>query len=280
MMLLLPALAGQGGGWLGVGSALGKAVGIIAAVLLLARRAMPVLLERIARACSSEIFLLSLIAICFGTAWIASLAGLGVSLGAFLAGLIVSESSFSEHALSEILPLRILFSVAFFVSIGMLLDPSFVLREPLLVAGIVLGVLVLKTTTTTVSLLILRLPLESSLTAGILIAQIGESAFVLERQGTGLGLYPVGSATLGGQAFIAATVVLMITTPAFAKMAPRLAAAATRKAPGMSCGYVGCCDSSPGKHARRHFEKAQHPVVKSWESGEDWAWCYVDQVNL
>ena len=500
MILLLPALAGQGGGWLGVASALGRAVGIIAAVLLLARRAMPVLLEQIARACSPDIFLLSLIAICFGTAWIASLAGLGVSLGAFLAGLIVSESSFSEHALSEILPLRILFSVAFFVSIGMLLDPSFVLREPLLVAGIVLGVLILKTTTTTVSLLILRLPLASSLTAGILIAQIGEFAFVLERQGTGLGLYPLGSATLGDQAFIAATVVLMIMTPAFAKMAPRLAAAATRKPSGatgsgthdetegitdpegrtghvmiagygsaarslsrtiasggfervimtlspdgaaeaeagghrvvrgdysrrqilehagieraallvvadddsamtervvavvralrpelpivaqtrradheeelrgagasaviavegaaarelaravleqvgaapheisrliagvepdgpgcslteeqrlsercrhgretrtvfpgssrtcpecvamgkewvhlrvcMSCGYVGCCDSSPGKHARRHFEKAQHPVVKSWESGEDWAWCYVDQVNL
>ena len=97
--------------------AVGKAIGIVAAVLLLARRTMPVALEKIARACSPDIFLLSLVTICFGTAWIASVAGLGVSLGAFLAGLIVSESSFSEHALSEILPLRLLFSVAFFVSI-------------------------------------------------------------------------------------------------------------------------------------------------------------------
>ena len=48
----------------------------------------------------------------------------------------------------------------------------------------------------------------------------------------------------------------------------------------MSCGYVGCCDSSPEQHARRHFEKTHHPVVKSWESREDWAWCYVEQVNL
>ena len=228
MVLLLPILAGQGDDWWGVASALAKAVGIIAAVLLLARRAMPVVLERIARACSPDIFLLSLIGICFGTAWLASVAGLGVSLGAFLAGLIVSESSFSEHALSEILPLRILFSVAFFVSIGMLMDPSFVLREPLLVAGIVLGVLVLKTTASTVSLLMLRLPLASSLTASLLIAQIGEFAFVLERQGTALGLYPAGSAALGGQAFITATVVLMVITPAFAKMGPLLAAASTR----------------------------------------------------
>jgi CPA2 family monovalent cation:H+ antiporter-2 len=499
MVLLLPALAGQGGGWTAVAAALGKAVGIIAVVLILARRAMPLLLERIARACSPDIFLLSLIAICFGTAWLASVAGLGVSLGAFLAGLIVSESSFSEHALSEILPLRILFSVAFFVSIGMLLDPLFVLREPALVVAVVLGVIVLKSIVTTASLLILGLPLGVGLTASFLLAQIGEFAFVLERQGSALGLYPAGSAVEGSQAFIAATVVLMIGTPAFARLGSRLAnamaprspvavaptdrswetvssveashgpvliagygAAArnlTRKLPAvgsnlvimtlspdgaleaenaghrvvrgdylrreilglagverasvlvvadddlatterlvaivrtlwpdlpivaqiedaaheadlreagatsvvtvedaaerelarvvlevvgaarheearlpggvepggvglslsgkqrltpkcrhagdmwtvfpgtervcpecvakgerwihlrvcMSCGYVGCCDSSPGRHSYRHFESTRHPIVRSWEPGEDWAWCYVDQVNL
>jgi CPA2 family monovalent cation:H+ antiporter-2 len=500
MVLLLPALAGQGGGAVGVALAVGKALAIIAVVLVLARKTMPVVLERIARACSPDIFLLSLVAICFGTAWLASLAGLGVSLGAFLAGLVVSESSFSEHALSEILPLRILFSVAFFVSIGMLLDPAFLLEEPLLVVGIVLGVFLLKAVTTTASLLVLRLPLASSLTAGLLLAQVGEFSFVLERQGTALGLFPAGSAELGGQAFIAATVVLMIATPAFAKLGPALSGllrsavgpagsiqtaadpegvvdladgpghvliagygaaargltgvlaagevervimtlspdgadeaertgqrvvrgdytrrqilehagieraailvvadddptltervvavaralrpeleivaqtdrnedeatlvdagasavvavegAADRElaravleavgiaphqvsmlvagvqpdGPGvrlsqkmkrsercrhgretrtvfpgttrvcpecvaagkewvhlrvcMSCGYVGCCDSSPGRHAHRHFETTKHPVIKSWEVGEDWAWCYVDQVNL
>ena len=222
MVLLLPALAGQGGGAVGVAVALGKAIAIIAVVLVVARRLMPVLLEKIARTCSPDIFLLSLIAICFGTAYLASLAGLGVSLGAFLAGLVVSESSFSEHALSEILPLRIIFSVAFFVSIGMLLDPRFILAEPVLVAGVVLAVLVLKAATTTVSLLALRLPAASSLTAGLLLAQVGEFSFVLERQGTALGLHPAGSAELGGQAFIAATVVLMIATPAVAKVGPRL----------------------------------------------------------
>ncbi|MEN8374635.1 MAG: cation:proton antiporter, partial [Gemmatimonadota bacterium] len=104
MMLLLPALAGDSGGG-GVLLALGEAAGIILFVLVLARRLMPPFLERVARACSPDIFLLTIIAICFGTAWLAAAAGIGVSLGAFLAGLIVSESRFSEHALSEVLPL-------------------------------------------------------------------------------------------------------------------------------------------------------------------------------
>jgi CPA2 family monovalent cation:H+ antiporter-2 len=497
MVLLLPVLAGRGGGTIGVLIALGKALGIIALVLVLARRAMPRLLELIAHACSPEIFLLSLVAICFGTAWIASVAGLGVSLGAFLAGLIVSESKFSEHALSEILPLRILFSVAFFVSIGMLLDPTFVLREPVLVAGIVVGVLLLKAALTTTSLLVLRLPLATSLGAGFLLAQIGEFSFVLERQGTALGLFPAGSEELGGQAFIAATVVLMVATPFISRLGSHVANGVTRREaatagpettevvdgefaaqghvllcgygpyaqrltgalqaggvdlvivtlspegadraedeghavlrgdytrrpllehaglrwarmlvvadddlartervvavarslrpdltviarvsqsaqeatlrdagaasvvvtegagerelvrtvleevgmaphlisllvageepggegvtltpeqkasprcshtstittvfPGsdrvcpvcvasggqwvhlrlcMTCGFVGCCDSSPGRHARQHFEETGHPVVRSWEPGEDWAWCFVDQANL
>ncbi len=239
MVLLLPALAGQGGGVAGVALALGKAVAIIAVVLIIARRAMPVVLERIAAACSPDIFLLSLIAICFGTAWLASLAGLGVSLGAFLAGLIVSESSFSEHALSEILPLRILFSVAFFVSIGMLLDPRFIMAEPLLVLGIVVGLFALKALVTTGSLLVLRVPIGSSVTAGLLLAQVGEFSFVLERQGSLLGLHPAGSEELGGQAFIAATVVLMIATPAFAKLGPVLGRSLGRRADSPQAGDPG-----------------------------------------
>jgi CPA2 family monovalent cation:H+ antiporter-2 len=231
MVLLLPALAGQGGGVLGIAVALGKALAIVAIVLIVARRAMPLVLERIAASCAPDIFLLSLIAICFGTAWVASMAGLGVSLGAFLAGLIVSESKFSEHALSEILPLRILFSVAFFVSIGMLLDPRFILAEPLLVLTIVVGVFALKAIATTGSLVVLRVPVASSVTAGLLLAQVGEFAFVLERQGTALGLHPAGSEALGGQAFIAATVVLMIATPAFSKLGPVLGRRLTRGGP-------------------------------------------------
>ena len=109
--------------------ALGKAAAIIAAVLLVARRVMPPLLERVARTCSPELFLLTVVSICFGTAYLTSLAGVSVSLGAFLAGLVVSESQFSQHAFAEIMPLQILFSATFFVSVGMLLDVGFLVQH-------------------------------------------------------------------------------------------------------------------------------------------------------
>ena len=130
MVLLVPMLAGAGGSALDIGWALVKAGLVIAAVLLGARRVMPAVLERVARTCSQELFLLSVIALCFGTAWLTSLAGVSVALGAFLAGLIVSESRFSEHAFGEIMPLQILFSATFFVSVGMLLDVGFLVYEP------------------------------------------------------------------------------------------------------------------------------------------------------
>ena len=230
MVLLLPALAGTEAGPAGVLGALARAAGIIALVLVLARRLMPPVLERIARVCSPDIFLLSIVAICFGTAWLAAVAGVGVSLGAFLAGLVVSESRFSQHALSEVLPLRILFSAAFFVSIGMLLDPGFLLARPLLVLGVVAGVLVLKALTTAGALLALGAPAGVSVSAGLLLAQVGEFSFVLERRGRELGLHPAGVEGTGGQAFIAATVLLMIATPALAALGPRLSRGMGRRA--------------------------------------------------
>jgi CPA2 family monovalent cation:H+ antiporter-2 len=245
MVLLLPALAGEGGGAAGVAVALAKAAGIIVLVLVVARRVMPFFLERVAQACSPDIFLLTIVAICFGTAWLAAAVGIGVSLGAFLAGLIVSESEFSEHALSEILPLRILFSAAFFVSIGMLLDPAFILREPLLVAGVVVGIFVVKLLTTGLGLLALGTGTAVSASAALLLAQVGEFAFVLERSGAALGLYPVGSAETGSQAFIAATVILMIATPAFAALGPPLA----RRLEGRRGGGPMPAPKAPDPHA-------------------------------
>src|SRR5581483_8077600 len=108
MVLLVPMLAGTGGSGVDVAWALAKAGAIIALVLVVARRIMPPLLELVAKTCSPELFLLTVIAICFGTATLTNLAGVSLSLGAFLAGLVVSESRFSEHAMSEILPLQIL----------------------------------------------------------------------------------------------------------------------------------------------------------------------------
>ena len=118
MVILVPILGGEGTTLGSVALSLGSAAAIIAAILLLARRVMPAMLEALARTCSQEIFVLGVIAVCFGTAYLTGLAGVSLSLGAFLAGLLVSESRFGSQALGEILPLQIVFSAAFFVSVG------------------------------------------------------------------------------------------------------------------------------------------------------------------
>jgi CPA2 family monovalent cation:H+ antiporter-2 len=213
MVLVVPMLGGTGGSGLAIVWALAKAGAIIAGVLLVARRLMPVVLEQVARTCSPELFLLTVIAICFGTAFLTNLAGVSLSLGAFLAGLVVSESRFSQHALGEILPLQILFSATFFVSVGMLLDLGFLMTHLPLVALGIGTVLLVKVLTTGASVLALGERAPVAVAAGLMLAQVGEFSFVLERAGGAVGLSPAGLGGAGSQAFIAATVVLMVLTP-------------------------------------------------------------------
>ena len=213
MVLLVPTLGGEGGSSLEIVWALTKAGIIIALVLLIARRIMPKILEMVAKTCSPELFLLSVIAICFGTAYLTSLAGVSLSLGAFLAGLMVSESRFSQHALSETLPLQILFSATFFVSVGMLLDLNFLVQNFPLVLAVIVGVLIIKVLMTGISVRALGYKMPVAAASALMLAQIGEFSFVLERAGREVGLTPAGLGTAGSQTFIAATVVLMVLTP-------------------------------------------------------------------
>jgi CPA2 family monovalent cation:H+ antiporter-2 len=213
-----------GGSAMGIAKQLGIAVVIVVAIVVIARRIMPGILERVARTCAPEIFLLTIIAICLGTAWLTSLAGVSLSLGAFLAGLVVSESRFSHHALTEILPLQILFSAVFFVSVGLLLDLVFVAHHPLLIAGVVLGVVIVKTLVTGLAARLLGYSVAAATSTAFLLAQIGEFSFVLERVGRGVGLHPAGVESTGGQTFIAAAVLLMAGTPLLAKIGNTLEA--------------------------------------------------------
>jgi K+:H+ antiporter len=223
MVLVVPTLGGASGSGASIVWALAKAGAIIAAVLLVARRVMPKILESVARTCSPEIFLLTVIAICFGTAYLTSLAGVSLSLGAFLAGLLVSESRFSEHAFSEILPLQILFSAAFFISVGMLLDVRFLALNLPLVGAAVALVLVVKFMTTGASVLSLSYGAPVAAASGLVLAQVGEFSFVLERSGRDVGLSPGGLGEVGSQTFIASTVVLMVLTPLLMQAGSRLA---------------------------------------------------------
>jgi CPA2 family monovalent cation:H+ antiporter-2 len=222
MVLLVPILSGQSDSIQDVFIVLGKAILLIAVVVLLARKIVPWILEKVAQTRRQELFLLTVMAICFGTAALTNLADVSLALGAFLAGLVVSESHYSDHALSEILPLKTIFNAVFFVSVGMLLDLQFVLENPLLLLGIAAGVLVLKFILSSVSLLVLGYPIRIAAAAGIVLAQIGEFSFVLERAGRPAGLTPGGFGEMGSQVFIATSVLLMLLTPLFLKISPKI----------------------------------------------------------
>jgi len=229
MVLVVPMLGKGGGSTAEILWALGKALALILTVLLLARRLMPKLLERVALTCSEELFLLTVIAICFGTAWLTSTAGVSLSLGAFLAGLLVSESRFSHHAFGEIMPLQILFSATFFVSVGMLLDLGFLIRHlPLVLAAVALVVTV-KVLTTAGSVLALGYGSAVAGASALTLAQVGEFSFVLNRAGRDVGLSPAGLGDTGSQTFIAATVLLMVASPQLASLGTRVSERLTRK---------------------------------------------------
>jgi len=221
-ILLLPFLAGpvEEGGRLAL--ALGETVLIVAAVLFAARRLVPWLLERIAQTRSQELFLLTVVTLCFGTAWLLQLGGVSLALGAFLAGLMVSESRYGLHAFSQMLPLRTVFSALFFISVGMLLDPAYLLEHPLLVSGVTLAVLVGKALLAGLAVRATGTPVRTAVAAGLSLAQIGEFSFVVERAGAQLGLTPAGLGLPGQQLFLAVSVLLMALTPALVALGPVL----------------------------------------------------------
>lgn len=222
MVLLVPILAGQSDSAYEVFWILAKAALLILTVLILARRIIPWVLDKVAKTRKRELFLLSVVAICFGTVALSNMANVSLALGAFMAGLIVSESEFSEQALSEILPLRTIFNAVFFVSVGMLLDIRYVLEYPLLLVGIAVGVIVLKLIITSTGLLVLGYPVRIAAASGLALAQIGEFSFVLERAGRAADMTPAGMGEVGSQTFIAVSVLLMIVTPFLLNAGPKL----------------------------------------------------------
>ncbi len=224
VMVLLVPLLGVGEASAGsVALALLEAVAIIALVLVLGSRLVPRALDWIARERSQELFLLAVVTICFGIAWILAIGGVSLALGAFLAGLVVSGSRFREHALGDILPLRTLFTAVFFASVGMLLDLRFVFEQPLLILSVAAGVAVLKMGITSLAVLTLRYPLRMAVSVGIGLAQIGEFSLVLEQTGRAAGLSPLGLGDPGHQLFLAVAVVLMTATPFLVSWEGRLA---------------------------------------------------------
>ncbi|MDP3774063.1 MAG: cation:proton antiporter [Gemmatimonadales bacterium] len=219
VMLLVPFLAGSAGG---VGAALrGIGIGLlpVAGLIVFGRVLVPKMLEHVVRLRNREIFTLCVVFLGLGAAYVTSLFGVSLALGAFIAGLVISESEYGLQALSDILPFRDTFSGIFFTSVGMLLDPGTILREPLLVLGLVATIVVVKAVIAAGAVRSLKRTLATSITAGFGLAQIGEFSFVLAGAGATAGL-------LNGpryQLFLAATVLTMLAAPFLIAVAPRVA---------------------------------------------------------
>jgi len=218
LMLLTPALSGEGINFALVALKMGKAILIIAAVLLSARWIVPGLLHQIVRTRSRELFITSIILLCLGIALLTSRFGLSLALGAFLAGLIISESEYAHQATSDILPFKDSFIGLFFVSIGMLMEIGYMSDNYFKIAVAVMLIFGLKAVTGIISALAIGSPLRSSLTAGLGLAQIGEFSFVLAVAGKASGLITEDFY----QVFLSSSVVTMIMTPFILKSAPSI----------------------------------------------------------
>lgn len=216
LMLLVPVLAGETITITDIVLRMGKAVLIIVAVLLSARWIVPGILHQVVHTRSRELFIITIILLCLGIALLTSRFGLSLALGAFLAGLIVSESEYAHQATSDILPFKDSFIGLFFVSIGMLMSIEYIYANILTIATVVSVIFSIKLITGIASSLVIGSSLRSSINAGLGLAQIGEFSFVLAVAGKASGLITEDLY----QIFLSASVVTMILTPFILNAAP------------------------------------------------------------
>ncbi len=219
MILAIPILAGAGSQAQAISmTRIAVAIGVIA-LIAVASRVVPHILFRVARTRSRELFLLTIGVICFGIALLTHKAGLSLALGAFLAGLIISESEYSHAVLSNILPFRDVFLSIFFISIGMLLDLKLFVHHPVLLLALAASVVAVKSLLAAAASGFLGMPIRTIIIAGISLGQIGEFSFVLSESGFQAGLIPPQHY----QMILAISILTMIATPFMIKGAPLLA---------------------------------------------------------
>lgn len=225
LMLATPLLPGAIGDTTDSSLAIiARGLGLIVLVIISAKWIVPTTLYHIARIGDRELFLLSLVGICFAVAWITSLAGLSLGLGAFLAGLTISESQYSHQAFGSVLPLRDAFTSFFFVSIGMLLDVNFLMQNPQYILLLASGVMLLKALIAGTVIAFLGLPLRITILVGLALSQIGEFSFVLSKVGLE---YALLSKDIY-QIFLDVAVLTMAATSFIISISTKVADAATR----------------------------------------------------
>ena len=235
VLVLLPALAEVLGGHAASGAHGGEDRGLLMALavtivkvaafaaiaLLLGPRVMPWILRQVARTGSRELFTLAVLTLSVGIAFgAAALFDVSFALGAFFAGMVLNESDLSHKAAANSLPLQDAFAVLFFVSVGMLFDPTIIVREPLAVFGVVALILVGKSLVALGLVLALGYPLSTGLTISAALAQVGEFSFILAGLGNAYGLLPAAGLSL----IVAGALISITLNPLSFALAARLTA--------------------------------------------------------
>ncbi|TIS47982.1 cation:proton antiporter [Mesorhizobium sp.] len=267
-LVLLPALAGVLGGqpqaddhasllslpasygiWGVVGVTLAKVAAFVIVMLVVGRRVIPWVLHYVAHTGSRELFRLAVLAIALGVAFgAAKLFGVSLALGAFFAGMIMSESELSHRAAEESLPLRDAFSVLFFVSVGMLFDPLSLISNGLPILATLAIIVVGKSIAAFVIVIAFRYPIATALMISASLAQIGEFSFILAELGVGLKLLP----EQGRDLILAGAILSILLNPLMFLvvdwMKPWLEARATKAAPPVEARPIGPA-TEPGQVA-------------------------------
>lgn len=230
MVLIVPLLAGGGPAGeaaVQVGLAIGKAALVVVVTVTLSRFVVPRLLGLVDASRSREVFLLAILGLCIGTAWLTSMVGLSLALGAFLGGMVVADTEYSHRAMGDILPLRDTLVSVFFVSLGMLFEPRVVLEHPWLVSGFLAGFVLVKGLLATMAAMAMRFPSRVAWLAGVGLAQFGEFGFVLARLAEDHGVITKAEMS----PIFAAGIASMFLTPLLVRAAPHITAGERLLAP-------------------------------------------------
>ncbi len=220
MILIIPLLGSSYDSSTGLIATLIRSAVIIVAVLVAARIVVPRLMDLIARTRQRHLFIMTILLICIGTAWVSASAGVSLALGAFLAGLIVAGSEYRHQALADIISFREVFISLFFISVGMLLDPRAVIEHIVPIMILLAGIMVGKLVVVFVTGMSMRMPARVNAMAGAALAQVGEFSFVLIGAAA---TYRLIDSTFTSN-LMAAIVLSMLLTPFALSLAPTLAA--------------------------------------------------------
>jgi CPA2 family monovalent cation:H+ antiporter-2 len=284
-LVLLPALVGVLGGsaeagvhpvpeqglLVTVGITMVKVMAFVAIALIIGPRILPWLLREVARTGSRELFTLAVFAMAVGIAYAAAkLFGVSFALGAFFAGMVLNKSELSHKAAANSLPLQDAFGVLFFVSVGMLFDPSIVVREPEMIAAVMGVILVGKSVAALIIVLLLGFPVSTAVTVAAALAQIGEFSFILGGLGLGYGLLSAeGFNLLLAGALFSITLNPLIFAGsdwliAWVKKRPRLAA-------GMEAGRLAALERVEAELARVRVAAEQQAAARKTFTPEELA---------